>query len=84
MSKEVEELDENKFEGFNILKADGLAAPDKAVKTKKDKEEVSDDDAKEKEINDALEAAKKEVDDAAAKKSGKKTIDESAEENQED
>lgn len=72
MSKEEQE--QNPFEGFNLLQEDSLAAPKKVVKEKK--EVVSED--KDAIALKALEDAKKEADEIAAKKS--KTETESAEE----
>jgi len=41
MSKETTEVqEENPFEGFNLLKEDALAAPEKVKKESKKKEEV--------------------------------------------
>jgi len=84
MSKETTEVqEENPFEGFNLLKEDALAAPEKVKKESKKKEEVkeetSTEDAK---VIEALEAAKKEADEIAAKKA--KTKEPSTEEEEEE
>jgi hypothetical protein len=75
MSKEKEVKEENPFEGFNLLKDDALAAPEKEVKAKKEttesKEVIEDNDDTSNE--DVFDSAKKEVDEIISKKSNKKS-----------
>ena len=75
MSKEKEVKEENPFEGFNLLKDDALAAPEKEVKAKKEtaesKEVIEDNDDTSNE--DVFDSAKKEVDEINSKKSNKKS-----------
>lgn len=75
MSKEKEVKEENPFEGFNLLKDDALAAPEKEVKAKKEttesKETIEDNDDTSNE--DVFDSAKKEVDEIISKKSNKKS-----------
>ena len=83
MSKETQEpTEENLFAGFNLLKDDALAAPTKEVKETKKEPAAPAPDAEDK-VTAALEAAKKEADDIAAKKASKKTIETQEEEQEE-
>lgn len=77
MSKEtIEVQEENPFEGFNLLKDGALAAPEKVKKEPKNKKEESDSltdkEIADKKAQDALDAAKAEIDEIAAKKEKKK------------
>lgn len=78
-----EEVEESVFEGFNLLKDNALAAPEKVVKGKKKPEVIVDED-KEAQIQAALEAAKAEADAIAAKKKAKEPSTEEEEEDEED
>lgn len=90
MSKEVEEIqEENPFEGFNLLKDGALAAPDKVKRESKKKEEKEEkkeeqnSSAEDIKAQEALDAAKKEIDEINAAKL-KKESKESSKENQEE
>lgn len=67
-----EQKEENPFEGFNLIKDNALAVPEKVVKGKTKEETTSTEETKTEDTSeDVFESAKKEVDEFASKKSKK-------------
>lgn len=79
-----EQVEESVFEGFNLLKDNALAAPEKVVKEKKKPADDKSDEDKDAKAQAALDAAKAEIDAIAAKKKASEPSTEEEEEDDED